>query len=296
MLLHFADQSAAALSLAAQAGLQPVAVERHRFPDGEVRIQLPARLPERVVVYRSLHDPNEKLVELLLVAENARVLGARHLTLVTPYLAYMRQDMAFHPGEAVSQRIVGRFLGTLFDAAITVDPHLHRVATLGEAIPLRDAIALSAAPALADHIVARRQQPLLVGPDEESAQWVAQAAARHGLDHLICRKVRRGDRDVSVELPPGPVAGRTVVIMDDMGSTGNTLAAAARLVRAAGAASIDAAVTHALFAAEAVKTARDAGVNEIWSADSVAHPTNCIALAPILSAALAGLRQAPLRT
>ena len=84
--------------------------------------------------------------------------------------------------------------------------------------------------------------------------------------------------------------------MDDMGSTGNTLAAAARLVRAAGAASIDAAVTHALFAADAVQTVRHAGVDEIWSADSVAHPTNCIALAPILSAALAGLKQAPLRT
>ncbi|MBL8312280.1 MAG: ribose-phosphate diphosphokinase [Rubrivivax sp.] len=292
MLLHFADQAPAARALAAVSGLEPVEVGRHRFPDGEVRIRLPARLPERVVVYRSLHDPNEKLVELLLTAHNARALGARHLTLVAPYLAYMRQDMAFTPGEAVSQRIVGQYLASLFEAAITVDPHLHRVDSLTEAIPIAQAVALSAAGALADHIVARRERPFLIGPDEESAQWVALAAARHGLDHAICRKVRRGDRDVSVELPPCQLDGRQVVIIDDMGSTGHTLAAAARLALAAGAASIAAAVTHALFVPGAMETVRAAGVSELWSADSVGHASNAISLAPLLAAALAGLQPA----
>src|SRR5690606_12123678 len=110
----------------------------HRFPDGELRLRLPATLPAAVVLFRGLHQPNEKLVELLLTARTARGAGARHLTLVAPYLAYMRQDMAFAPGEAVSQRIVGDFLAQLFDAVITVDPHLHRVARLDEAVPVRD--------------------------------------------------------------------------------------------------------------------------------------------------------------
>ena len=130
-----------------------------------------------MVLLRTLDHPNEKLVDLLLAARTARLLGARHLTLVAPYLAYMRQDMAFHPGEAVSQRIVGRFLADLFDAVITVDPHLHRIARLAQAVPVAQAVVLSGAPLLADLIAQRRPGALLVGPDSESAQWVSQAAA-----------------------------------------------------------------------------------------------------------------------
>lgn len=286
MLLYFDDQERAAVELARAAGLQAVCVERHRFPDGEVRLRLPPPVPQRLVLFRSLHDPNEKLVELLLLAQTARALGARHLTLVAPYLAYMRQDMEFSPGEAVSQTIVGRFLSTLVDAVITVDPHLHRVATLQEVVPGTQAIVLTGAEILADLIVRRRQRPLLVGPDAESGQWVALAARRHGLDHLVCTKVRSGDRAVRVELPPFPVAGRVAVILDDVASTGQTVAAAARLLRAAGAASIDAAVTHALFAPDALEQMRASGVNEVWSTDCIAHDSNAVGMAQLLAQAL----------
>ncbi|MCB2044251.1 MAG: ribose-phosphate pyrophosphokinase-like domain-containing protein, partial [Rhodoferax sp.] len=132
MLLYFDDQEAAATRLAHAAGLPASRIERHRFPDGELKLRLPAALPPHTVLYRSLDQPNEKLVELLLAARTARTLGATQLTLVAPYLPYMRQDIAFSPGEAVSQRIVGPFLASLVDAVITVDPHLHRVATLEE--------------------------------------------------------------------------------------------------------------------------------------------------------------------
>lgn len=286
MLLYFDDQERAAVELARAAGLQAVCVERHRFPDGEVRLRLPPPVPQRLVLFRSLHNPNEKLVELLLLAQTARALGARHLTLVAPYLAYMRQDMEFSPGEAVSQTIVGRFLATLVDAVITVDPHLHRVATLQEVVPGTQAIVLTGAEILADLIVRRRQRPLLVGPDAESGQWVALAARRHGLDHLVCTKVRSGDRAVRVELPPFPVAGRVAVILDDVASTGQTVAAAARLLRAAGAASIDAAVTHALFAPDALEQMRAGGVNEVWSTDCIAHDSNAVGMAQLLAQAL----------
>jgi ribose-phosphate pyrophosphokinase len=234
-LLYFDDEQGAALGLAQAAGLVPAPVQRHRFPDGEIRLRLPDALPERVVLLRTLDHPNEKLVDLLLAARTARLLGARHLTLVAPYLAYMRQDIAFVPGEAISQRIVGRFLAELFDAVVTVDPHLHRVATLQEAVPVGQAVVLSGAPLLADLIAQRRPGALLVGPDSESAQWVSQAAARHGCDHAVCTKQRQGDHAVEIELPALPVAGRAVVLMDDVASTGHTVAQAARRLRAAGA-------------------------------------------------------------
>jgi ribose-phosphate pyrophosphokinase len=160
-LLCFEDEQSSGARIAQAGQLDLATIERHRFPDGELKLRLPAILPERVVILRTLNNPNEKLIELLLAAQTARNLGARHLTLVAPYLAYMRQDVAFQPGEAISQRVVGHFLAGLFDAVITVDPHLHRVATLQEAVPVANAIVLSGAPLLSDLIAARRRHPLL---------------------------------------------------------------------------------------------------------------------------------------
>jgi ribose-phosphate pyrophosphokinase len=289
-LLYFDDEAAPAQRLAQAAKLPACAIGRHRFPDGELKLRLPVdaagRLPPRAVLLRSLHQPNEKLIELLLAARTARALGAEHLTLVAPYLAYMRQDMAFQPGEAVSQQVVGGFLAGLFDAVVTVDPHLHRIDTLAQAIAVPHAVALSGAEPLADLIAQRRPGALLVGPDGESAQWIAQAAARHGFDHAVCTKVRHGDRDVAIELPPLDAQGRAVVLLDDMASTGRTLALAARLLWQAGAASVDVAVTHALFAGDALQALREAGVGEVWSTDCIPHPSNAVPMAGPLARAL----------
>ena len=292
-LLHFPEDQAIAGRAAAAAGLTPCAIERHRFPDGELRLRLPETMPTRAVLWRTLNDPNEKLVELLLVAQTARALGAQHLTLVAPYLAYMRQDIAFNPGEVVSQRVVGAFLATLFDAVVTVDPHLHRVSTLQEAVPVADAVVLSGAPVLADWVHQKRPGAVLIGPDEESLQWVAQAAARHGWDHAVCRKLRHGDRSVSIELPTLAVRGRAVVLMDDVASSGHTLAQAAKLLLAAGAASVDVAVTHALFAEGALPLVKAAGVGEVWSTDCIAHASNAVSMVPALAQALIRLAGSP---
>lgn len=293
-LLFFDDERAAAQRLAVATGIEARPIACHRFPDGELQLTLPVdiqgQLPRRVVLLRGLHQPNDKLVELLLVARAARSLGVQHLTLVAPYLAYMRQDMAFHPGEVVSQRVVGNFLACLFDALITVDPHLHRVATLYEAVPAAQTVVVSGAPLLADWIVQQRPDALLMGPDGESAQWVAQAAARHGLDHAVCTKQRHGDRQVSIALPPVSVQGRAVVLLDDMASTGHTLIQATHLLRAAGASSVDVAVTHALLDAAALQALVEAGIGQFWSTDAVQHPSNCVTLAPALAEALQTLR------
>ncbi len=286
LLLYFQDETDSAARIATAAGMAKARVECHRFPDGELKLRLPERLPKRVAVLRTLNQPNEKLLALLLLARTARTLGASQLTLVAPYLAYMRQDIAFKPGEAVSQRLVGDFLAGLFDAVITVDPHLHRVATLHEAVPVKDAVVVSGAPLLSDLIALHRHQPILVGPDEESAQWLALASARHNFDVLVCKKIRHGDRSVEVSLPPGKVQGRAAVLLDDVASSGHTLASAARQLIAAGASSVDVAVTHALFADGAVQLIKEAGVTHIWSTDCIPHPSNAVSMAPLIAAAL----------
>lgn len=286
LLLHFEEDQASAARIAQAAEMEMACVARHRFPDGELKLRLPPQLPARVVLLRTLNDPNEKLVELLLVAQTARTLGANHLTLVAPYLAYMRQDIAFQAGEVISQRVIGGFLATLFDAVITVDPHLHRISNLQQAVPVPQTSVLSGAPLLADLIAHQLTNPILIGPDQESEQWVAQAAGRHGFDHGVCHKIRLGDEDVQIALPDVVVAGRAVVLLDDVASSGHTLAGAAALLLAAGAASVDVAVTHALFAGDAMHIILKAGVDRVWSTDCITHPSNAVSMASSIAETL----------
>ena len=285
-LLAFDDEATLGQKLAQALDWPLAVVQRHHFPDGETRLRLPPALPRNVVLLRGLQDPNAKLTELLLAAAGARELGAAHLTLVSPYLAYMRQDMAFSPGEVVSQRHLGALLATVFDAVITVDPHLHRVATLDEVLPGRRGLALTAAPLLGAYVAQRMPQALLLAPDEEAGQWVRAAAVAHGLSHAVCRKQRHGDRDVDVALPDVSVRDRAVVLLDDVASTGRTLAAAARGALAQGAASVDVAVTHALFIGDALAQVHAAGVRHVFSSDCVPHASNAVSVVPLVAEAL----------
>ena len=285
--MTFPEYGAAGERLAAALACPSAAVEVYRFPDGEARIRLPPSLPRHVALCRSLFDPDAKLIELLLASRTARELGAGHVSLVAPYLCYMRQDMAFVAGEAVSQRIIGAFLAAQFDAVWTVDPHLHRIERLEQALPMAHAHALSASPLLAEFLRQHLQpSTLLIGPDTESRQWVAAIAQRCGCDYAIAAKTRHSDRDVDIDLPQTQVNGRAVVLVDDMASTGNTLAATARQLAQAGAARVDVLVTHALFRDDAEARLREAGIEHIWSTDSIPHSSNAVALAPLLAAAL----------
>jgi ribose-phosphate pyrophosphokinase len=295
-VLGFPDYGIQAHALAVALNAPYEIIDLHHFPDGESRLRLPRQLPDHVIICRSLDRGNDKLVELLLAAKCARTLGANYLTLVAPYLCYMRQDKAFQPGEAVSQRIIGRFLAGLFDALITVDPHLHRIRSLAEAVPVKPAIALSAAPAMGEFLAAQPGRPLLVGPDQESEQWVQAVAAPAELRYVVAQKTRHGDRNVEIQMPEYDYAGLDVVLVDDVASTGYTLAAATHALRKAGARRIDVLVTHAIFAGNALDILKTAGVRDIWSSDSVTHPSNAFVLAPILSGAVIDAVSLPRKT
>ena len=286
LLLAFDDEIELAQPLAAALGWPLALIDQHAFPDGETRLRLPATLPPRVVLLRGLHRANDKLMTLLLAAGGARELGAQRLWLISPYLAYMRQDMAFTPGEVVSQRQLGRLLAASFDSLITIDPHLHRVSSLDEVMPGRRGVALTAAQLLGAYVAARVPGALLMAPDEEAEPWVRVAAQAQGLDYAVCRKQRHGDRDVDVALPDTDVEGRAVVLLDDVASTGRTLIAAARGALARGAASVDVAVTHALFVGDALSEVHASGVRHVWSSDSVPHPSNAVSVVPLVASAI----------
>ncbi len=286
LLLGFPDYGPQARALAERLGCEYGQVAVHRFPDGESLVQLPERLPEEILVCRTLAHPNDKLVELLLTATTARELGARHLTLVAPYLCYMRQDTAFAPGQAVSQRIIGGWLAGLFDAVVTVDPHLHRTGRLDEAVPARRAVAASAARLIGDFLIQRLRDPMIVGPDAESEQWVRAVAWPHGLRHVVAHKDRHGDREVAISIPAFDPHAGDVVLVDDVASTGETLIEAARVLKSRGVERLHAVVVHALLIDDALERIRAAGVQNFWSTDSIPHPSNVIELAPLLADAV----------
>lgn len=267
-------------------------VELHRFPDGESLVTLPTPLDHTVVFFRGLHDPNAKLVELMLAFAAARANGCQQIILVAPYLGYMRQDIAFMSGQAVSQRVIGEWLSRQVDDLISVDPHLHRIKRLEEAFPHCRSIAPSAAPLLGEFVKERGFDGVLVGPDQESRQWVEQVASACGCDFVIASKERLGDREVRVTLPEGNYRGRAAILVDDVISSGRTMVEAAQQLLARGATSVSALCTHALFAPGAVEAMASAGISPVWSTNAIPHETACIDLTPLLARALDDLRQA----
>lgn len=286
MILAFPDYLSQTQRLAVRLNAPLAEITLHHFPDSESFIRLPPSLPEHVIVCRSLNQPNDKLIELLLCATTARELGAKRLTLVAPYLSYMRQDIANHPGEAVSQRIIGKMLANLFDDVLTVDPHLHRISSLDQAIPIKNAISLTAANEIGCFLKQKLDYAVLLGPDSESEQWVANIANKIGFDYAIAHKNRLGDKQVEITLPDCDFRSKPVVIIDDVASTGRTLAQATNLLQVAGSKDIYAVVTHALFCDDAEAHIRKAGIKAIWSTDSIDHPTSCIKLDALLADAI----------
>lgn len=283
----FPDSAEGAARLAAALGVPCHVAELHRFPDGESLVRLPQPV-ERAVVYRSLDRPNDKLVELALAASVLRRQGAAELCLVTPYMAYMRQDAVFRPGEPVSQAVVGAWLGGLFDRFVCVEPHLHRTHTLDGVFAGRPAVTLSGAPCIAEDLAGGgvADATVVVGPDEESEPLVRAVAAPLGLSVAVGRKVRRGDRDVSVELPAEvDLSGRPVVIVDDVISSGCTMVSCVEAVRARGGAVVRLYGVHALHDADAAARFAALGVT-VRSCDGVPHPTNALPLAALIAAGL----------
>jgi ribose-phosphate pyrophosphokinase len=278
--------------LAARLGLELGALELRRFPDGESYVRLGAEVAGReAVIVCTLDRPDAKALRLVFLAHGARDLGAARVGLVAPYLAYLRQDRRFEAGEGVTSVYFARLLGATFDWLVTVDPHLHRHRSLADlyAVPTRT---VHAAPALAAWVRRQVAQPLLVGPDAESRQWVERVAADAGAPVVVLDKVRRGDREVAITAPDlGRWRGRTPVVLDDVVSTGTTVLAAMAALRAQGFEPPIVLAVHAVFARGAWSRLRTAGAGRVVTTNTIVHPSNAIDVGDLVAAAVQEVRQ-----
>ncbi|HMA04939.1 MAG TPA: ribose-phosphate diphosphokinase [Methanomicrobiales archaeon] len=249
-----------------------------RFPDGEIYLQT-GPLDETTVVVGSLLS-GDSLVELLLLTDACQ---RSEVLLVVPYLGYARQDREFKPGEPVSARAIARALSIGVSRVITVNAHKETVLT-HFTVP---ASQVNLAPEVGDYIRGLGlSDPLILAPDKGAAPFAAAVASRGGweTDHL--EKTRISGTEVRVEPRRGEAWTGDVVLVDDIISTGGTLATAARMLRAQGARGVHAVCVHGLFAGSALGLLRSAGIDLIAASDTIEGPESRYSAAGPIARAL----------
>ena len=276
------EQNTLAQSLCDTLGVQLGDMTLRQFPDGEFYVRCLEQVKDKTCfILCHLHQPNEKALAIIFLAETLKELGAKQVHLLAPYLAYMRQDIRFHEGEGISSRYFAKLISQYVDSLITVDPHLHRYHSLDEIYSI-PACALTAVEPIAQYIKAHIPNPVVIGPDGESEQWAKHVALAADCPYEVLTKERFGDRDVKVSLPHVEnYQQHTPVLVDDIISTGKTMMQAAKHLTDAGLSTPTCIGVHAVFAQGAVEEMQSQGLTLI-TCNSIPHSTNAIDLADLL--------------
>ncbi len=289
VFIDLADRPEMSSVLISRLGARKLDLERRLFPDGEHYVRLLGSVEScRAVVLIDLSRPDSSLLPLIFLSDLLREMGALSVILLAPYLAYMRQDIRFKPGEAISSRSFARLLSRHVDALVTVDPHLHRYHALSEIYSI-PAQAVSAVGVIAAWIREHVENPLLIGPDAESAQWVDAVARQAGAPSQVLEKIRHGDRDVEVSMPELERFQQcTPILVDDIVSSGRTMLETLRHLQHLQLPPAVCIAVHGLFADDSYAQLKAAGIRALVSSNSVAHVSNALDVSELL---LQGLEQ-----
>lgn len=254
-----------------------------QFPDGETYVRIKSNVKDkRVILVCTLHQPDEKLLPLYFLSKTAKDLGAKCTCLIVPYLSYMRQDIRFQPGEAITSEYFGEFISQFAESLVTVDPHLHRRSSLSEIYNVPSEV-VHAANHISDWIKTNIENPVLVGPDSESEQWVSEVAINAGAPFIILEKTRHGDKDVEVSVPNvGDYKNHTPVLIDDIISTARTMIETVAHLKNAGMKSPVCIGIHPVFAGSAYQDLQNSGVKKIVTCNTIQHESNQIDITNIL--------------
>lgn len=275
--------------LVEESNLQPIVVESKSFPDGESYIRIDGEVAgKKAVVVQSTYPPQDKhLIQLLLIIDTLKDLGAEKVFAAVPYLAYARQDSRFKHGEAASINTIIRLIeASGIHGFITFNIHKEESMKAFH-IP---ALNLSAMPAIGDYAKKLSlRNPLVAAPDKGAEHLAKQAAERLEAEHMIFEKHRDKETGKVVTTQKSlDLKGRDVLIVDDIISTGSTIANVAKIVKKQGAGRIIVGCAHALLAGNAAENMRLAGVDLILGTDSVENQVSQVTVAPTL---LEGLRR-----
>lgn len=218
-------------------------------------------------------NTNDALMELLVMIDAARGASARHITAVTPWLGYSRQDKKSASREPISARLVARILESAgADRVLAMDLHAGQIQGMF-AVPLDH---MTATIALAQYVRDLRLPGdlVVVAPDVGRVKHSKSFAGRIGATLAILDKERPVQQVAEIGHVIGDVAGRTAIIVDDIVDTAGTLAAACRAVAAAGATGIYALATHGVLSGGAFATLADAPLERLVVTDTIPLPAD----------------------
>jgi ribose-phosphate pyrophosphokinase len=276
--------------VSAQSCIPNISVVSKIFPDGESYVRLDGDVKgEQVAIIQTTCPPMQdgKLFQLAFMADSARRAGATKVTAVVPYLAYARQDKMFLSGEGISVETVSRMLkGAGIDELLTVNIHSeHSLAQF----PMSTRT-VSAIPLIADYFVKKGYRGAFALSPDKGAMYIAQQAQTVlGGEAGYLKKTRDRYTGQTVQTADGlNVKDQTVIILDDIISTGGTIVGAAKILRELGAKHVFCGCVHGLLIGEAEKRILDAGVEEIVGTDSVPGAISKVSLAPLISQELKG--------
>ena len=275
-------------SIAEILGIETVRVAHKKFPDGESYIRFEGEVAgEEVAIVQTTGPPQDtNLIQLFILADAAKDLGAKRVIAVVPYLAYARQDKRFLPGEAISIQTIGKLLkASGIDELLTVNVHQEKILEKFE-IPARN---VSAIGLLANYFKSRGLEgAFALAPDKGASEFAIEASKILGGGYGWLHKERdRYTGEVKTEEKTLDVSGRDAIIFDDIISTGGTTANAVKILKKQGARRIFAACVHPLMIGNAKERILQSGAEEIVGTDSVPSDITVVSLAPLLAEALA---------
>lgn len=258
-------------------------LKTHRFPDGEMAVRILTDVKNKsCIVTASLKNPDLHLTALYFLCNALKENGATEIIILAPYLPYMRQDKAFNEGDVITSKYFAQFISAIADKLITIDPHLHRWHSLNDIYSI-PAFALSASSTISQWIKDNVKNPILIGPDSESRQWVSNVAAAINCPYAVLEKTRHGDKDVEIHFSDFDACSNcTPVLIDDIISTAQTMIKTTEQLLKSGFTNPVCIGVHALFNNHAYELLLQAGASEIVTCNTVFHLSNRIDISPLI--------------
>jgi len=221
------------------------------FPDSEFHVKLKAnpRHKEIVIINSLANDPDEKIIETLLVGGIARDYGAKEVTLVATYFPYMRQDKHFEKFDSFSSKHIIKLFNE-FDKIIAIDPHLHRIKKISQLS--KNAKSISVNKLIVEYIKKNFKDDFeIIGPDHESVQWAQNIAKMLKKNVIILKKTRFGDRKIRQK--KRKFDKKPLIVIDDIISTGKTIAGVLEMAKKQGAKKLYCIGIHGILAGNAAQ-------------------------------------------
>lgn len=273
-------------------------VDLSRFADSEIRPWIQEDVRDKTVfVLESLSYPmDEHVMELALMGDAIRRSAPKTMIAVIPYMGYARQDKQHRTGEPVSARVIAKFIEvSKFKEVITVD--LHNDAIVGFfQIPVGHISALDVLTEAVKKLSLAR--PVIVSPDVGGVKRARNLAYALDVPMVVMEKKRFLDRHDTSESYQiiGNVQGMDAVIVDDVISTGGTIAHSAQSLKDAGTKSVTVLASHAVFAGEAVKKLSAAPIDTLTVTDTIRLPKeklfpklHIVSVAPLIADAISSM-------